>query len=54
MSPGTSSSKSCGPYEFSCVEVGGGKNMYDDYSQVFVSPWNVRNVSDLYYLRVWF
>ena len=28
--------------------MGGGKNMYDDYSQIFVSPWNVRNVSRAY------
>ena len=42
MSPGTSSSKSCGPYEFSCVEVdgvmGGGKNMCLLFHFFFVVP----------------
>ena len=41
-----------GHTNFSHEEVGGvmsgRKNTYDDYSQVFVRQWNVRNVSPGY------
>ena len=45
MTPGMSSSSLVGHTRAEVGGVmGGGKNMYGDYSQVFVSPWNVKNV----------
>ena len=46
---GTAGISLAGHTNFSRAEVGGvmggGKNMYGDYSQVSMSQWNVRNVS---------